>query len=189
MISCLTTVLSGNHGPPARPAGRIYIHIYIYIYIWIYIYIYIFIYIYIYIYVYICGQPAGRAGHGCLTGPLLGTKSWFRTNFEFCVFAIFLLMFVIWVGFGPILRSWRHLRIVIFVDFLGFLLFLEICFMYQWHCPCYWSLLGPLLLPIDCLWNRLDAHMFSHNRYGPGTRAHIYYGWTYVHQGQSIGNR
>ena len=66
-------------------------------------------------------------------------------------------------------------------------------------------------LLIDCLLVGLDAHMFSHNGYGPetrtqgpkvagpgpggpqllgpgpGARAHIHYGWTYVHQGQSIG--
>ena len=45
------------------------------------------------------------------------------------------------------------------------------------------------ILPIDCLliayWLPL-MHMFSHNGYGPGT--HIHYGWTYVHEGQSIGN-
>ena len=68
------------------------------------------------------------------------------------------------------------------------------------------------ILPIDCLLIALDAHMFSHNGYGPGTRAQgpkaagpgpgrpqllgpgpgsraqIHYGCTYMHQGQSIGN-
>ena len=39
---------------------------------------------------------------------------------------------------------------------------LEICITYQWYCHCYWSLLGP------------------------GTRAHIHYGWAYGHRGQSI---
>ena len=28
----------------------------------------------------------------------------------------------------------------------------------------------PLLLPIDCLSIAFDAHMFSHNGYGPGTK-------------------
>ena len=34
------------------------------------------------------------------------------------------------------------------------------------------------ILPIDCLSIALDAHMLSHNGYGPGTRsrAHIHYG-------------
>ena len=32
------------------------------------------------------------------------------------------------------------------------------------------------ILPIDCLLIALDAHMFSHNRYRPGSRAHIHYG-------------
>ena len=67
------------------------------------------------------------------------------------------------------------------------------------------------ILPIDCLLIAHDAHMISHNGYGPGTRAqgqkaavpqlpepaafgpwsrvHTHYGWTYVHQGQSIGNQ
>ena len=69
------------------------------------------------------------------------------------------------------------------------------------------------MLPDDCLLIALDAHMFSHNGYGPGTKApgpkaaspqalaqqllgtgpwsqaHIHYGRTYVHQGQSIRNQ
>ena len=53
---------------------------------------------------------------------------------------------------------------------------------------------------IHCLLIALDAHMFSHNGCGPRPkkrsghirllgpwyRAHIHYGWTYGHQGQSI---
>ena len=66
---------------------------------------------------------------------------------------------------------------------------------------------------IHCRLIGLDARMFSHSGYGPGTRAqapqamgpqapaqqllgpgpwsrvHIHYGWAYVHQGQSIGNQ
>ena len=37
--------------------------------------------------------------------------------------------------------------------------------------PLLLSLLGLLLLPIDCLLLALDAHMLSHNEYGPGPRA------------------
>ena len=31
--------------------------------------------------------------------------------------------------------------------------------------------IGCYILPIDCLLIARDAHMFSHNGYGPGTRA------------------
>ena len=68
-------------------------------------------------------------------------------------------------------------------------------------------------LLIDCPLIALDAHMCSHNGYGPGTkaqapkaagpqapvqkllgpgpwsRAHIQYGWAYVHHEQSIGKQ
>ena len=65
------------------------------------------------------------------------------------------------------------------------------------------------ILPIDCLSIALDAHMLSHNGYGPGPGpraqkgpssrselralfepwAHIQYGLAYGHQGQAIGNQ
>ena len=62
---------------------------------------------------------------------------------------------------------YTHYRNEKLMVFFRFWLFLENCIIYQW----YYLLHIAIRLPIDCLSIALDAHMLSHNRYGPGTRA------------------
>ena len=99
-------------------------------------------------------------------------KYGFRTIFDFCFLSYF---YQHWVNGLDLNRfcAPEHICELWNSSILRFWLFLEICIRYQWYCPCYWSLLGPLLLHIDCLLIALDAHMFSHDRYGPGTQEGI----------------
>ena len=55
----------------------------------------------------------------------------------------------------------------------------------------YLSYITYYVLPIDCLLIALDAHIFSHTEYGPGTKHQgpKAAGPQHSHQGQSIGNR
>ena len=73
---------------------------------------------------------------------------------------------LLWIRSGDAIRNAStKLR---FHMFFLFLTFLAMCITYQLYCPCYWSLLGPLRLHIDCLLLALDVHMLSHNGYGLG---------------------
>ena len=99
------------------------------------------------------------------TGPFRGTGFrhffWFFGKFRFCGFYCRFTNFCIlcWIQIGH--------DIVQLFDIFSKMYNNTICNKQDYLLyTAYW-------LPMDCLW----------------TRAHIHHGWTYVHQGQSIGNQ
>ena len=95
-----------------------------------------------------------------------------------CLLLSNVAVLVIWQD-GFKLRDYRKAEtdISIVGDKIDIYIYIYI-YIYEYIYIYYLSYITYYILPIDCLSIALDAHMLSHNGYGPGTgsRAHIHYG-------------
>ena len=99
------------------------------------------------VYIYICWGDVGKC-----------CRTWYRTVWFVCVGAGISGGGCLFVGGRGRLRLWAAGRGGI-VGGAG-----VGCWVCCLSCAAFW-------LPVDCLLIALDAHMFSHNGYGPGTKA------------------